>query len=217
MDSEVIKSFVFIWMAQQVSNIRALGQRVILSLEEHSLVLVDVDDQLPNGWRVDSIGRFLKDGMHCVFILIFVRICFIFIAISFNNSNYISKLELQLPNNVGGVNLHLWKIFYVALLPDFNNIFRNLTIRDLIQRGCCRTETHLSNSLAAVQEDMNGRLAQLTAQVTQQGEQLAQLTVQVNQQGNQLAAQGNQLAAQGNQMNKNINAILQHLGIAQSQ
>jgi uncharacterized coiled-coil protein SlyX len=49
---------------------------------------------------------------------------------------------------------------------------------------------------------MNGRFEQLTAQVTQQGNQLAQLTAQVNMQGNQLV-----------QMNANINAILDRLGI----
>ena len=159
-------------MAEPVSNIRALAHRVILSLEERSLELVDVDARLPQGWKVDLIGRRLRDGVHCVSILIFARICFIFIAISFNNSNYISKLELQLPNNVGGVDLHLWKIFYVALRQDFEAIFDNLTIRNLIDKGCCRTDTHLANTLAALQENVNGRLNELNAQLTQQGIQM---------------------------------------------
>jgi hypothetical protein len=81
-------------MVQQVleaSNIRALGQRVRLSIEDRSLELVAVpDEELPQGWKVDMIGSYLREGMYYVFILIFVSNYFIFIAMSFNNnSNYI--------------------------------------------------------------------------------------------------------------------------------
>ena len=71
-------------MAQQVSNIRVLGQRVRLSIEDRSLQLVEVPPPLlPQGWKVDMIGSYLREGMHYVFILIFVSNYFIFTAMYF--------------------------------------------------------------------------------------------------------------------------------------
>ena len=78
-------------MAEQISNIRALGQKVRLSLMDGSLELLPVpNNELPHDWKSDLIGRHLRGGMHYVFIFIFVRVYLIFIAISFHNSNYIS-------------------------------------------------------------------------------------------------------------------------------
>ncbi len=50
-------------MAQEVSNIRALGRRVRISLEDGSIEFLPIpNNQPPQGWRDDSNARYLRRG-----------------------------------------------------------------------------------------------------------------------------------------------------------